>query len=104
MASNCSNNLLIAPAVVSFSRNIQIVRASGTQSSNPSPRNRINDSRSLMRNSARSSERSVKSLYSRVIERTIQQIRDDPPMWAKGCPKAFDEYLKCHEELQRMAI
>ena len=41
MASNCSNNLLIAPAVVSFYRNSQIVRASGTRSSNPSPRNRI---------------------------------------------------------------
>jgi hypothetical protein len=27
--------------VVSFSRNSQIVRASGTRSSNPSPRNRI---------------------------------------------------------------
>jgi len=44
------------PSRVSFSRNSQIVPASGTRSSNPSPRNRINDSRSLMRNSARSSE------------------------------------------------
>ena len=42
MASNCSNNVLIAPALVSFlPEQPQIVRASGTRSSNPSPRNRI---------------------------------------------------------------
>ena len=47
----------MAPAFVSFSRNNQIVRASGMRSDNPSPRKRMNDKRSLIRNSARSSER-----------------------------------------------
>src|SRR6195256_1908181 len=44
-------------AFVSFFRNSQIVRASGTRSDNPNPRKRMKDSRSLIRNSVRSSER-----------------------------------------------
>ena len=46
-ASNRSNSGLIASARVSFSRNSQIVRASGTRSDRPNPRNRMNDRRSL---------------------------------------------------------
>ena len=55
VASKRANNGPMAPGLVSFSRNSQIVRASGTRSDNPNPRKRMNDSRSLIRNSARSS-------------------------------------------------
>ena len=43
--------------LASFSRNSQIVRASGTRSDRPKPRNRMKDRRSLIRNSVRSSDR-----------------------------------------------
>ena len=43
-------------ARVSASRKVQIVLASGTGSDRPSPRNRMNDSRSLIRNSVRLSD------------------------------------------------
>src|ERR1700730_13245746 len=57
----------MAPAFVSFSRNSQIIRASGTRSDNPNPRKRRNDSRSLIRNSARSSERLFVVLRTRIL-------------------------------------
>src|SRR5277367_1551834 len=44
-------------ARVSASRKVQIVFASGTVSASPSPRKRMNDSRSRIRYSARSSDR-----------------------------------------------
>ena len=43
-------------ARVSASRKVQIVFASGTGSDSPSPRKRMNESRSLIRNSVRSSD------------------------------------------------
>jgi hypothetical protein len=57
VVSKRSNKGPMAPAFVSFSRNSQIVRASGMRSDNLSLRKRMNDKRSLIRNSARSSER-----------------------------------------------
>ena len=55
-ASKRRNSPSIAAASFSASRNVQIVLASGTASARLSPRNRMNDSRSLIRYSARSSE------------------------------------------------
>ena len=57
-----SNRTSIAglPAIrarVSASRKVQIVLASGTVSASPKPRKRMNDSRSRIRYSARSSDR-----------------------------------------------
>jgi hypothetical protein len=61
-ASKRSNTTLIAGwaailARVSASRKAQIVLASGTVSASPRPRNRMNDSRSRIRYSVRSSDR-----------------------------------------------
>ena len=61
-ASKRSNITSIAgfPAIrarVSASRKVQIVLASGTVSANPRPRKRMNDSRSRIRYSVRSSDR-----------------------------------------------
>jgi hypothetical protein len=44
-------------ARVSASRKVQMVLASGTGSASPKPRKRMKESRSLMRNSVRSSDR-----------------------------------------------
>ena len=61
-ASKRSNRTSIAglPAIlarVSASRKVQIVLASGTVSASPRPRKRMNDSRSRIRYSVRSSDR-----------------------------------------------
>src|SRR5689334_15623918 len=64
------NSGRIAPALVSLSRKSQIVRASGTRSDSPSPRKRMNDRRSLMRYSARSSD----NVFTVWITRTLNII------------------------------
>lgn len=55
-ASKAANRSSMAPARVSCSRNSHTVLASGTASSNPSPRNRMNESRSWIWNSVAPSD------------------------------------------------
>src|SRR4051812_20998411 len=54
-------------ARVSHSRKSQIVRASGTRSPSDSPRKRMNESRSLIRYSARSSDRLFAAWMTRIL-------------------------------------
>ena len=59
--------IVAAPARFSASRNAQIVLASGTGSVSPRPRKRMNDRRSLMRYSQRSSESPCIACSSRIL-------------------------------------
>src|SRR4029077_10316840 len=52
---------------------------SGTRSCNPSPRNRINDRRSLMRNSARSSERLLVAWMTKILNISTGSKGGRPP-------------------------
>jgi hypothetical protein len=58
---------LITPASVICSRNNQIVFASGTRSPRPRSRKRINDIRSRIWNSIRSSERFYNDWMMRIL-------------------------------------
>ena len=75
------NRRLTAPVRVRRSQNFQIVFASGTRSPRPSPRNRMNNSRSLIRNSARSSLRPCCAWITRILTLAPCRAADGHP----GC-------------------
>ena len=82
------NSASIAPAFVSRSRNAQMVFASGTLSVSPSPRKRMNESRSLIRNSARSSERLFCAWMTRILNIITGSNGGRPPFAPSPYPSA----------------
>src|SRR5215218_8921577 len=98
-------------ALVSASRKVQIVLASGTGSARPRPRKRMKESRSFIRNSVRSSERlwlacRIRDLeHEHVIERWASAARAVRPR--HGSLQVRPEELEVHQPvqpLQRIAL
>ena len=83
-ASIRANSPLIVPALVSVSRNSQIVRAYGTRSDSPKPKKRMNESRSLMRISERSSERVLAAWMTRTLKIMTGSNGADHPVGPSG--------------------
>ena len=87
------------PGRVSRSRNSQIVLASGTRSPSDSPRKRMNESRSLIRNSVRSSDRLFCAWITRILNIITASKAGRPPFRRSAYANAASrgsENLKIH--------